>query len=220
MLAFPAMQRLCAAWSAICSRIKLGLNFGFNVAGSSMNTLHYWLERAFVQSSAAPRLSYAFLTGVEQMLHFNTNPIYSLLHECLYCQKTSSNWSAERILAEFPEFALDREQIYFTGEMIYSWMFDEYDQLKPLKEVAALIAKYPDWKPIYDRSVLRANTVPTAAVIYYNDMYVDRTYSEDTAKEIGQMKVWITNEYEHDGLRQNGEHVLDRLFGMLKDACS
>jgi hypothetical protein len=29
------------------------------------------------------------------------------------------------------------------------------------------------------------------------------------------MKVWVTNEYEHNGLRTNGEIILDRLLGML-----
>ncbi len=63
--------------------------------------------------------------------------------------------------------------------------------------------------------MLRTNGVPCVALIYYNDMYVERLVSEETAQCIQGMKVWVTNEYEHDGLRANGEAVLDRLLDML-----
>jgi hypothetical protein len=48
-------------------------------------------------------------------------------------------------------------------------------------------------------------------------MYVARQLAEQTASAIRGMKVWITNEYEHDGLRQDGEVLLDRLLQMLND---
>jgi hypothetical protein len=44
---------------------------------------------------------------------------------------------------------------------------------------------------------------------------VERVFSEETAAMMGGIKVWVTNEYEHNGLRANGEVVLSRLFGML-----
>jgi hypothetical protein len=52
-------------------------------------------------------------------------------------------------------------------------------------------------------------------VAYYNDMYVERTFSEQTASDIRGLKLWVTSEYEHDGLRADGEHILDRLLGMV-----
>jgi hypothetical protein len=30
------------------------------------------------------------------------------------------------------------------------------------------------------------------------------------------MRPWVTNEYEHNGLRANGGHVLDRLIAMAR----
>jgi hypothetical protein len=57
--------------------------------------------------------------------------------------------------------------------------------------------------------------VPCAAVIYYNDMYVEREFSEETARNIRGIKLWVTDEYEHDGLRLDGEKVLGRLLNML-----
>jgi len=196
--------------------LQLGIGLGFTAAGTGINTIHYLLEKAFVNAESAETISYAFLRGIENMLDFNTNPIYALLHEAIYCQKQASNWSAERILAEYPEFDLNNNPIYFTGEMVYSWMFDEYSCLRPLKHAAQLLAEYSDWPEIYNVDSLRQNTVPCAASIYYNDMYVDRQFAEETARTISGIKVWITNEFEHDGLRVEGEKVLEHLLALLQ----
>jgi dienelactone hydrolase len=68
---------------------------------------------------------------------------------------------------------------------------------------------------IYCLAALQANTVPCAAAVYYDDMYVERIYSEESAAKIRGIKLWVTNEYEHNALRADGERVLDRLLGML-----
>ena len=196
--------------------LQLGLNFGFNSSGGSMNTVHYLLESAF-DSSNDSILSYSFLRDVESQLHFNTNPIYALLHEAIYCQGRASNWSAARLVSEFDEFRKDSMPIFFSGEMIYPWMFEEYTCLRPFKEVAELLAAYSQWPPLYDGDRLKNNDVPCVGTIYCNDMYVARQLAEQTASAIRGMKVWITNEYEHDGLRQDGEVLLDRLLQMLND---
>jgi len=196
--------------------LQLGLNFGFNSSGGSMNTVHYLLESAF-DSSNDSVLSYSFLRDVESQLHFNTNPIYALLHEAIYCQGRASNWSAARLVSEFDEFRKDSMPIFFSGEMIYPWMFEEYTCLRPFKEVAELLAAYSQWPPLYDGDRLKNNDVPCVGTIYCNDMYVARQLAEQTAAAIRGMKVWITNEYEHDGLRQDGEVLLDRLLQMLND---
>ena len=68
----------------------------------------------------------------------------------------ASNWSAERVRAEFPEFSLDADPPLFTGEMIYPWMFDDYANLRPLKEAAEILAAADDWPALYDPAVLAA----------------------------------------------------------------
>jgi hypothetical protein len=60
------------------------------------------------------------------------------------------------------------------------------------------------------------NQGPCAAAVYYDDMYVERAFSEETASTIRGMKVWVTNQYEHNALRADGDKVLDRLLGMLE----
>ena len=192
---------------------QLGLAFGM---GNGFERVHYLLEEAFLRGVADREIAYTFLRGFENSHWFETNPIYAILHESIYCEDTASNWSAERVRSEYPEFEITRDKpVFFTGEMVYPWMFEEYKYLRPLKEAAEILATYEGWPRLYNKSVLQSNTVPCAAVIYYNDMYVERTLSEETARNIRGIKLWVTSEHEHDGLRVNGEKVLGRLLGML-----
>ncbi len=193
---------------------QLGMAFGMS---DGFESVHYLLEEAFVTSASGKEISYTFLRGVENALHFDTSPIYAVLHEPIYCEGTASSWSAARVRAEFPEFAIAPDRpVLFTGEMVYPWMLDEYRTLRPLKEAAQLLAQFDQWPRLYDREVLRQNTVPTAAALYYNDMYVDRLLSEETASIIKNMQVWVTSEYEHNGLRAAGEKILGRLIGLAR----
>ncbi len=193
---------------------QLGMGFG---ASYGFETVHYLLEEAFVEGMTGSEFSFGFLRGVENAIPFETNPIYAILHEAIYCQGDASRWTAERVRAEFPAFALSPDRpVMFTGEMIYPSMFEDFAYLRPLKEAAHILAEDADWPRLYDVSALQANTVPCAAVIYYNDMYVERTFSEETARTIRGLKAWVTSEYEHNGLRADGEKVLGRLIEMAR----
>jgi hypothetical protein len=57
-------------------------------------------------------------------------------------------------------------KVYFTGEMIFPWMFDDLVGLRPFKALAHDIASYESWSVLYDSEVLRKNTVPVAAATY------------------------------------------------------
>ena len=46
-------------------------------------------------------------------------------------------------------------------------------------------------------------------------MYVETAFSEQTAGHIPGIRLWVTNEYEHNALRADGEQVLDKLLAML-----
>ena len=193
---------------------QLGMGFGMS---DGFEPVHYLLEEAFVQGAGGRELSFGFLKGVEQASSFETNPIYALLHEAEYCQGAASRWSAERVRASFPEFdAAPGGPFLFTGEMVYPWMFEEYEYLRPLREAAEILAEYEAWPRLYDLETLRANTVPCVAAVYYDDMYVERAYSEEAAANIRGLRLWVTNEYEHNALRADGERLLDRLLGMLR----
>ena len=47
-------------------------------------------------------------------------------------------------------------------------------------------------------------------------MYVERSFSEETADLIPTMHTWLTNEFEHNGLRADGGTVLDRLIKLAR----
>ncbi|MFN5189801.1 MAG: hypothetical protein ACK511_10335 [Burkholderiales bacterium] len=88
----------------------------------------------------------------------------------------------------------------------------------PLKEAADLLARKSNWPMLYDPAVLKYNKVPVAAAVYYDDMYVPREYAEETADIVPNIRLWHTNEYEHNGLRFDGETVLGRLIAMVRGA--
>ncbi|WP_406203940.1 alpha/beta hydrolase [Kitasatospora sp. NBC_01560] len=198
----------------------LGLLLG---GGSGSGTLHYLLEEAWIEGAAGPELSDTFLAEAQAKLSFAEGPLYAVLHESIYGQRsvdrTGTAWSAERVRKEFPEFDAEAAlesgaPVLFTGEMIYPWMFDTDPALRPLKETAELLAARTDWADLYDPARLSANEVPVVAAVYHDDMYVDTADSLATARAVRGLRTWITNEWEHDGLRVSGGKVLDRLIAM------
>jgi pimeloyl-ACP methyl ester carboxylesterase len=189
---------------------QLGMEFG---ASSGFETVHYLLEQAFTDGA---ELSDAFLAGVYAHVEFATRPLYALLHEAIYAQSGATRWAAQRVRAEYPEFSPDALRLLFTGEMIYPWMFELDPALAPLRRAAELLAEREDWPPLYDAAALRVCHVPGAATIYADDMYVDRDLAEATAALLPRLRTWLTNEYEHDGLRISEERVLDRLIALAR----
>ena len=189
---------------------QLGLNLGFS---DGMATLNFLFEKAFINK----KLSYSFLKNVLSIQSFDTNPIFTVLHEACYAQQFSTNWSAYRILDEYPEFIPNnKDKLFFTGEMLYPWMLDEYQSLRSLKGAAQILAEKNNWPMLYSKNALMKNKVPIAAAVYTNDMYVDRDYSIDLANIISNISIWETESFEHNALRSNGKKVLDSLFVRIK----
>ncbi len=186
--------------------------------GSGSHTLHYLLEDPFADDD---ELSDAFRYALMDELSFSAGPLYALLHEAAYAQGAATRWSAQRIRAEFggfdPRPAIEgTAPLLFTGEMIYPWMIDDDPVLRPFREAADILAERDDWPPLYDPARLAANDVPVAAAVYYDDMYVPREFSMQTAEAIRGLHTWVTSEYSHDGLRVSDGVVLDRLIGMCR----
>jgi len=187
--------------------LGLGMSDGFE-------NLHYLLELA--GASPAGAADRAFLRAYERAILHDHHPIFAVLHEACYTQESASNWAAQRVAAEFSGFPEGPGPLrYLNGEMIHPFMFEEISALRPLAQAAHLLAAKTDWPQLYDPTALAKNTVPAAAAIYANDMYVPRDLSLATADQIPGLKTWVTDELEHNGLRTQGRHVLDRLLGML-----
>jgi hypothetical protein len=165
--------------------------------------LHYLLEL----EPSSP----AFLHDAEQATSFARNPIYAILHEACWADGGRTGWSARRVMEEqqagWPEDLL-------TGEHVYPWMF-EAPSMAPLAEASELLAER-DWPRLYDPARLTANEVPAAAVVYAEDVYVERAFSEQTAALLPRLRLWLTNEYDHDGLRADSGRVLGRLLDLAR----
>ncbi|MEV0593844.1 alpha/beta fold hydrolase [Nonomuraea cavernae] len=189
---------------------SLGITFGVE---STFDTLHHLLEEAFADEKT---LSDVFLRRVDALVSYTEYPLYALLHEAAYCQGAASGWAAHRVLGEFPEFDVELGgQVRFFGEMIFPWHFEEDSALVPLRACAEELAACRSWPALYDPDRLARNEVPVSAVIYYDDMYVDRDHSLRTAGMVRGLTWWITNEYAHDGLKADAG-VLDRLIAMAR----
>lgn len=175
--------------------LKLGDSAGFEL-------IHHIIE--------LPYGSPMFLYDTEGSLEFGRDPIFATLHESSYADGVATRWSAHRTMpAEIVEEGL------LTSEHVFPWMWDEMGALRSHRAAAHLLAEHP-WPRLYDADVLAGNDVPVAATIYTNDPYVERSFAEETAAAIRGMRLWITNEYEHNGLRADGERVLGRLIDLAR----
>ena len=96
-------------------------------------------------------------------------------------------------------------------------MFDDYSELRHLKEQSELIAQIDDWPPLFDIEQLKRNKVPVYAAAYWDDMYVDFDLSMKTAETIKGCKTYITNMMYHDALRTKMDEVLKALFSLRDD---
>ncbi len=179
------------------------LQLGFKLGDSAgFEQIHHIVE--------LPPGSRAFLHDMEEAVRFGRNPIYATLHESSYADGVPTRWSAERTMPD--EVAEER---YFTAEHVFRWMWQDYSGLHSHRAAADLLADHP-WPRLYDADQLARNEVPVAATIYVDDLYVERRFAEETAVTIRGLRPWITNEYEHNGLRADGERVLGRLIDMVR----
>jgi pimeloyl-ACP methyl ester carboxylesterase len=195
---------------------SLGLMLGTT---GGADTLHYLLEDTW----AGTELSDGFLARAAAFLSYAELPLNPLMHELTYARRGTgaTNWAAQRVRGEFPQFdargaLAGDDPVLFTGEMTYRFHFDQ-PCLAPLRDAAEVLSAREDWPDLYDPRRLAANDVPVAAAVYLDDMYVDADYSLETAGTIRGLRLWTTDEYEHDGLRTSGGRVLDHLLGLLHD---
>ncbi|KAH6660157.1 Alpha/Beta hydrolase protein [Truncatella angustata] len=172
----------------------------------------------------------ATLNDIQQTMGWDEAPIYSVLHEPIWCYRPgiASNWAAESVgkgLDNFqwlrsdwagPQSLKKDEPLYFSGEMVYPFFFDTCDELKKLKDTAQILAKYEQWPALYDEAQLRKNEVPVYAAIY-EDMYVYPEDSRKTASIIKGCKTWESSVHFHGALRSHASDVFRELLRLRDD---
>jgi hypothetical protein len=189
----------------------LGSAFGM---GDGYERVHWLLDEAWQAGPDGPELADGFRHQVMAATGFVDTPLFALQEYTYGRPGEATRWAAERAMRAHPDFAADRSPLLFTGEMMFPWMFAEVAALRPFAGAADLLAAHDDWPALYDPDRLRDNDVPVTAAVYHDDMYVDADLQLDTAAAVGNTRTWVTNEYEHDGLRVSGGRVLARLMDL------
>ncbi|KAH9880097.1 hypothetical protein J1614_002123 [Plenodomus biglobosus] len=198
--------------------LQLGIFFGKH---GGVDDVHALVLRADTDLSQFGHLTRPTVLALEAAQGWDSNVIYALLHEPIYCQGEASNWSAERMLKKFPEFSLQNvdsdKPVYFTGETIHPFMFDTYPELIKLKTVGEMLAAEKNWPKLYDEEQLKKNEVPTYAAVYLNDMYVEYDLSMETARTIKGCKPFVTNSMYHNAIGAKTDDVLKEIFARRDD---
>jgi pimeloyl-ACP methyl ester carboxylesterase len=189
----------------------LGIDFGMK---PGFERMHWLVEQAFIRED---RLSEGFLADVLARTSSAANPLFWTLQESIYGDGPNgpTAWAAQRERDRRPEFGEDRRPLPFTGEMAFPWMFEEVRLLRGFAPAVNALAERREWSPILDAERLAANEVPVAAVVYFDDMFVDSGLQLATLDGIGNAQAWVTNEFEHDGIGSG--KVLTRLRDLVRD---
>lgn len=189
----------------------VGMDFGMK---PGFERVHWLVDEAF--DRGAEDLSDTFLEAVMDLTSYRSRPLYAALHESIYASgDATTGWAADAVRSEHPGFDPAARPLLLTGEMIYPWMFEEISALRPFRAAADELAARSSWTTLYDPDVLASNEVPVAAAVYHDDMFVDAQLSLATAAHVGNVQTWVTNEFEHDGLRTGD--VLSRLVRLVAD---
>ena len=193
----------------------LGLLLGGN---AKVDTLHYLLEEAFTGADRT-QLSDTFLAAVGQHISFAANPLYAVMHESIYGQpaertggRGDTGWAAQRVRDQFPEFSPEADSPLLLGEMFLREHVELDPVLEPLLDAADAVAAMKSWPPLYDLQQLGRNTVPVAAAVYTDDVFVPRELSLETAALVRGLSVYETDEFHHDGISDDGPAILRELL--------
>jgi hypothetical protein len=216
--------------------LQLGLRLGS--APPSFAAIHAMVSSAFVPGSSD--FSRPFLKAIEIEQSFDDHPIYYWLHEpSCYADGAfngATNWAAHRAYQEKLareggdewDYARtcqvsDPRPVLWFGEHVFPWMAEDYGELRGvgLAAVAEALAQKSDWGPLFDgdkvREALASKKTKAAAAVYYEDMYVEFDACVKVAARGGPLercKLYITNEFQHSGLRDDGAKLFSKLYGM------
>jgi hypothetical protein len=218
------------------------LNLGLSLGGSpsAFASLHELISTACVSNDEKVEFTRAFLKRIDSEQSFDDNPIYFLMHESIYGdgpRNSPTDWAAHRAyedLVKTPsefDYRLttklnsDERPTLFFGEMVFPWMADgDFAEISGvgMRSLAHSLAKKENWGPLYDadhmRKVLQDGSISRAAAsVYLDDMYVDFDACMKVTKRGGPLekcKIWVTNEFQHSGLRDDGANIFTKLHGM------
>ncbi|ODQ82423.1 hypothetical protein BABINDRAFT_159018 [Babjeviella inositovora NRRL Y-12698] len=202
---------------------QLGIMFG---ATGGTDKLHQLVMKFAYDLDTFGKPTHSTLLAVEASHSFDSNVIYALFQEAIYMDGNfptgASDWAADRLRAGKYVYSA-KSPLFFTGEMVFKSMFDDYVELRKLKLLVYAIHANTKWSKLYDVAVLKTlrnqgegeNVVPVAAATYFHDQYVDFEVSMRSKALIGGIRQYITSEFFHNGLRDDPKKILDHLFMLV-----
>jgi len=217
--------------------LSLGLALG-GTPGAAMANLHSVISSAFLDDDG-DELSNAFLKRIDYEQSFDDAPLYFLLHESIYAdgpESGATNWAAHSSYEDYvksdPQFDYkqtcmsDNMPTLFFGEMVFKWFAEDFEELSGygMTLLANSLAEKSDWSQLYIADNIRAalnGKVKAASATYYDDLYVDFDLVMKVLRRgsaMDQVKVWVTNEHQHSGLRDDGAGIVTKLAAMAKGA--
>lgn len=208
---------------------QLGIKFG---ASGGTDSLHVLVAEFAYALDVQNEPSYAILNQIQNETSFDTNVIYALFQEAIYKDGDSEieGWAAERTRYNVgnenyvysSELALSAEPVFFTGEMVYKSMYDDYAELIKFKKLAYALHENKKWTSLYNPEKLLQilwSDVPIVSATYVNDQYVDFKLTMEVKERVfkgnGNLRQYVTSEFFHNGLRADPDRVLGLLFKLL-----
>ena len=129
--------------------------------------------------------------NVLQLTSFwEVDPLYTVLHESIYCNGFGSHWAADNVMKNIDFFLKTMIFLIFQVRWLEKKMYDDYVGLVKFSKVAELLAKKDDWKKLYDLEKLRNNIVPISVLLIVDDLYVNDKLSEAALSNINKASVW------------------------------
>ncbi|WP_018143527.1 alpha/beta fold hydrolase [Alloscardovia criceti] len=174
----------------------LGGDFGMK---PSFERMHWTVDTALNDGALAD----GFLMELFRRTTSYGSELYWVLQEFIYANEDTEpiNWAANQVLRTTPEFDESARPVMLIGEAALPEIFAEDSALKVFKPAMDLLMQDTHWGKIYDVDQLKRNDIPLHAAVYFDDMYVDSSLQLDTLSRIGNAQAWVTNEFEHDGVR-------------------
>ena len=223
----------------LTARRFLQLGIALGGSSSSFAKFHSMLSSAFLDSDDDElEFKRSFLKIMDSNLSYDDSPFYFWLHESIYAngpENSPTNWVADQAYENLKKTNKEfdyrhtsslkdsSQPTLFFGEQVFPWMPEDFQELAGvgLKALANELAAKKDWGTLYDgnhmKKVLSDGSCTAAAAVYYEDMYVDFNASMKVVARgnpLEKCKVWVTNEYQHSGVRDDGGTIFSKLHNM------
>ena len=165
-------------------------------------------EMPFTTHQGEKRLRGDFLAQLGAIISLETMPLWAVVHETVMARPGRAvNWSGERIYRE--EFA----DLTLLGNQFFTTHFKEDPALRPFFAAVDEVHRMDDLPP--QAVDVSGNTVPAAALLFPQDVYLPFELSARSAQKVGNLKLWVHDEWFHDAIWVHGDEVAKGLFAML-----